>query len=317
MDGDWISRYNSSKTIMKTALTPKDLAAAIGVSESSLRRWVDSGVIATQRTVGGHRRIPLAEAVRFIRDSHALVVRPELLGMAELDARVAAPGQEEGERLFAALEAGDAARAMGLVLAFYTAGASIPTICDGPVRYALSRLGELWQHNSRGILIEHRATAICVQILGQLRQVLGPPKPESIRAVGGAPSGDPYLLPSMMVGLVLADAGFREVNYGPDVPINLLGDASEEHGARVVWLSFSAPFSRDLMRREVVQLAERLAAAGRSLVIGGRRCDDLSVRDLPCVHQVRSMAELAAFAKGMMTGQGKTGPQIGAPAGGG
>src|SRR3954447_19614353 len=68
----------------KTLLTPKELAEVIGASESSLRRWVDAGSIRMSRTAGGHRRIPVAEASGFIRESGATVVRPELLGLEEL-----------------------------------------------------------------------------------------------------------------------------------------------------------------------------------------------------------------------------------------
>jgi len=37
-------------------LSPRELAEALGVSESSLKRWVDAGKIAASRTEGGHRR---------------------------------------------------------------------------------------------------------------------------------------------------------------------------------------------------------------------------------------------------------------------
>ena len=93
----------------KTLLTPKELAEVIGASESSLRRWVDAGSIRMSRTTGGHRRIPVAEAIRFIRESGATVVRPDLLGLEE----IARPGGAGGivaavpdeERLFDALAA--------------------------------------------------------------------------------------------------------------------------------------------------------------------------------------------------------------------
>ena len=67
-------------------LSPKDLADAIGVSESSLKRWTDAGRIRASRTDGGHRRIALEDAVRFIREAGVPVVRPELLGMPEMAA---------------------------------------------------------------------------------------------------------------------------------------------------------------------------------------------------------------------------------------
>jgi len=58
-------------------LSPRELADALGVSESSLKRWVDAGKITAARTEGGHRRIALQEAVRFIRETGAPLARPE------------------------------------------------------------------------------------------------------------------------------------------------------------------------------------------------------------------------------------------------
>ena len=72
-------------------LTPKDLADAIGASERSVRRWLDAGTVKVTRTAGGHRRIALEEAVRFIRASGQQVVRPEILGVQGLRRRTATP----------------------------------------------------------------------------------------------------------------------------------------------------------------------------------------------------------------------------------
>ena len=54
---------------MRELLTPKQVARAINVSESSVKRWCDKGVIPTQYTAGGHRRIPLSGLMEFLRSS--------------------------------------------------------------------------------------------------------------------------------------------------------------------------------------------------------------------------------------------------------
>src|SRR3954468_24858058 len=108
---------------MEKLLTTKELGAAIGASESSMRRWTDSGAIRTSRTVGGHRRIPLSEAIRFVRETRATLVRPDILGLGPL-AGPFAPGAGGRQRpaedeLFDALNAGDAARARANLLGLY------------------------------------------------------------------------------------------------------------------------------------------------------------------------------------------------------
>src|SRR5271165_4212340 len=84
-----------------TLLTPKELADAIGASESSVRRWVDAGDIRMSRTAGGHRRILLPDAIQFIRKMGAAIVRPELLGLTDLNsARFSSPDLTDEQKLF-------------------------------------------------------------------------------------------------------------------------------------------------------------------------------------------------------------------------
>lgn len=294
---------------MKTILSPKELAQAIGVSESSLKRWADDGRLAVGRTAGGHRRIPLPEAIRFVRESGLNLVHPEVLELPELvDARVGAePGEDpfaaSYRLLFEALRQGDEARARGVVLDLYLAGHGLAAICDGPLRDAMGRLGELWLHSASGIFVEHRATDLCIQILGLLRAL-------AIRdashlqhqpiALGGAPEDDPYVLPSQMAGLVLADTGYRDVNLGADTPHAALLAAIEHYQPRLVWLSCSvhpAVPSED----QLIEITRRLHAGGAKLVLGGRAMHEIPRLTRSGQFQtVGSMVELAAYARGLL-----------------
>jgi excisionase family DNA binding protein len=288
-------------------LSPKQLAEAIGVSESSLRRWADDGRLEVMRTAGGHRRITMAEAVRFIRDTSATVVRPDVLGIGDLesveeDHRLSR--SEMAEQLFNALMGGEASLARGLIMAWYLSGQSISALCDGPVATAMRRLGEVWQHDTKGIFIEHRAVDVCIQAFNQLRLTLPVPPNSAPLAVGGSPEGDPYLLPNIMCATVLIDMGFRAINLGPASPVEILPLAGEHYGAKLVWLSLMAPCEPETACAKVKAAAEKMRSSHTSLVIGGREVgkaiDHMRVPP-PNVHFGQSMAELVAFARGLLT----------------
>jgi excisionase family DNA binding protein len=281
-------------------LSPRDLARSLGVSESSVKRWVDDGALAAMRTAGGHRRIALAEAVRFVRQAGAPVVRPDLIvgagGVASV-ARFDPAGQQEmGERLFALLEQDDAASATALLLALYVSGWPVAGLCDGPIRVALERIGTLWRHGPAGIVIEHRATDTCVRALSEMRTLFTSPAAGAPAALGAAPSGDPYLLPSLMAAAVLADVGFRDHNLGPEVPLAVLGEAAERYRPRIVWLAISVPQDDVRFTASAVELAGRLERSGATLIVGGRGAPAL--KPTAGALQVHSMTELAAFARG-------------------
>jgi hypothetical protein len=292
-------------------LTPKDLADAIGVSESSLRRWIDGGDVRVSRTMGGHRRIPLPEAIRFIRKIGASVVRPDLLGLQTLEPLNQGQTADltDEERLFETLRRGQRHAARGSLLSWYLRGQSLGSLFDGPVRGALQRLGELWQHDPRGILIEHHATEICVEAVALLRSLLPAPAEGAPLALGGAPSDDPYRLPTMMAGTVLAEAGFREVDFGPNTPVKLLAAEALERRAKLVWLSISTDDQGPkALRGAIARLAAVLLEHRIDLVVGGRCHRPYVPTGLKRVSTVGSMSELAAYARGIVSAKATTRP---------
>lgn len=286
---------------MKTLLSPKDLALAIGVSESSLKRWSDGGLLQVTRTAGGHRRITISEAIRFIRHTKSSVLRPDILDLPALESAAAQTHDDRtaGELMFQALRNGDGFKARGLMLSYYVAGRSLAWLFDGPIRSAMHQLGELWLHDPQGIFLEHRATDICIQGINRLRSVLGVPADGALKAVGGAVQGDPYILPSMMASCLLADLGCREVNLGPQTPLEVLWQAADHLDVQLVWLSCSQTDGNRMMCAGVLELADHLATRRVQLVLGGRGWGTLNAGSHANVHHLASMAELAAFAKGL------------------
>ena len=278
-------------------ISPKDLARSLGVSESSVKRWVDDGALVASRTAGGHRRIALAEAVRFVRASGTPVLHPELILGGPRSPVAGALRGEADDDFFSLLLRDEAAAARSWLLSLYVSGWSVAAICDGPVRAALERIGTLWEHGVDGLVIEHRATDTCVRALAELRGLFAAPEDGALVAVGGAPSGDPYLLPSMMAAAVLADLGFRDHNLGPNCPVEALASAAQTYNPRLVWLAMRLRPDNDFAIRAVTDLATQLATNGGTMVLGGHGAS--AVPPHPGVLRVQNMAELAAFARGL------------------
>ncbi len=280
-----------------TTLSPRELARALGVSESSVRRWVDRGEIPGHKTEGGHRRIELNSAVSYIRSKGLSVEKPELLGLrAGLSGSLSAP-----DALHAALAAGLQQPAWDILYQLFLDGTSVAQIGDDWIRPAMQRIGELWRGGEEGILVEHRATAICSSILHRLQTLL--PEPVGPAAVGAAPSGDPYTLPSQLSSLVLRAAGFQATDLGANTPLTVLAEATHEHGARLVWLSVNGTQDKQRDRRIILRWLEQLTGDGRTLVLGGRGIPSLDLPVVEGAHVVQRASELHALAVGMARGQ--------------
>lgn len=291
---------------MKPVLSPKEVAEAIGVSESSLKRWADAGHLHVHRTAGGHRRIRITDAIRFIRETGATVIRPEVLGLPDAGSMQVAPldSKSDSERLLEFLQAGQAPEARGLLVSLYLSGRTIAELADGPIRDAMRQIGTLWNHGEEGIFVEHRATEICLQAAHQLRLLIEVPE-HAPCCVGCAPEDDPYLLPTALAAGVLAEAGFAAVNLGPDTPAGALRAAIAAYRPALIWLSVSSASRVDDWRDEVLDLLSLAQEAHVTLVLGGQRAGDLKLPTHARLLQAQSMSELAAFARGVATGAAK------------
>lgn len=284
---------------MKRIVSPRELAEAIGVSESSVKRWVDGGAIQASRTAGGHRRIAAGEAIRFIRESGSTLLDPEKLGLEDVASLRGSepPKGEEAEALFVFLREGLTDRAGGLLVSLFLGGRSVAQIVDGPLRQSMARLGELWTHGRSGIFVEHRATSIAIHGLSRLRSLLTVAD-DAPCALGGAPSGDRHILPSLAVAAVLEEEGLRAINLGPETPLDIVRLAADEMRPDLVWLSASAVPEPAELSRGVEGLVEHLSERSVPLVIGGREADRLEIGRSPFLYHGASMAELGALVRG-------------------
>ncbi|MEM1271970.1 MAG: helix-turn-helix domain-containing protein, partial [Bacteroidota bacterium] len=50
---------------VSTSISTRQASDLLGVHESSVKRWCNAGDLGCEYTHGGHRRIPLAELLRF------------------------------------------------------------------------------------------------------------------------------------------------------------------------------------------------------------------------------------------------------------
>lgn len=280
-------------------LSPRQFAEALGVSESSVRRWADSGKICMSRTAGGHRKIARAEAIRFIRETASQLAKPELLGIVEPANRRdrAQAFLSQHEVLHSALEAGDSGKVAALLQSMYVNGVTVAEIFDGPVRQAMRRIGEKWPADKRGIFLEHRATNICIDAISALRNELPPPRKTAPLALGGAPESDPYILPSLMAATVFADIGLETLNLGPNTPMDVMVQSAIEMKARIVWIALTAPLPRKNVELELQTLARKLNSKKIDLVLGGQSLGRYQIPTSSRVHGFQSLAEMVGFAR--------------------
>ena len=276
-----------------TTYTPGELASALGVSVSTVKRWADQGRFPTRRTEGGHRRIPREAALALLERSG---VDPSVLpGETPLATRRL---DDEAGTLQQLLRQGREVEVTSRVLTMHRYGWDLANILHHGIAPALRQLGTLWQEGHGGIYAEHRATRIAERLVHTVRhQWLGDHATAPL-AMGGAPPDDAHGLASAMAATVLEEAGWHVVDLGAYTPITVLADAARKQGAGLVWMALGGPDAPEVTYDRLASLRERLGQDPEDavIVVGGPRVPEWSFQPPEGVVRVDTLPELRRLA---------------------
>jgi excisionase family DNA binding protein len=241
------------------------------VSESTLKRWIDAGHLRADKTAGGHRRIAVPDLLAFLRGRGRPAPSLAALGLlAGVRRPRSSAARLTADALADLLIAGDVALARTLVLDAYASGRPIHDLGDAVVGPAMARVGTLWAEQAIDVYQEHLATQRLGWVLLELRGCVPVPGERAPLAAGGAPEGDPYLVPSAVVELTLLELGWRVLNLGPETPMLSLAAAVHEHRARLVWISLTSRQPAAAFLDAYPRLVEATRAARAGVIVGGQ-----------------------------------------------
>ena len=255
---------------MKKLLTPKQVARSIGVSESSLKRWCDKGLLPTQKTAGGHRRLTADAVIQFLRSQGHRLVEPRVMGLpSNVGSGEVVVDHARGELLTALIE-GDDACVRRVLIDLYLSRHSVCEIGDKVIADVMHHIGHRWQDGHIEVYRERRACEMLMRALFELREMLPVPPVDAPCALGGTIEGDPYQLANSLVEITLREAGWQATSLGASLPFATLRAAVRDARPNLVWLSVSSVGDADDFVVEFDRFYREAEAAGVAVVVGGR-----------------------------------------------
>lgn len=290
-------------------LKTRQVARALGVSPSTIKRWVDSGALAASRTLGKHRLISREDAERLARelglsfDAEALRSDPDAPGGDLSTAISLLPpiGPDRVEALVSSLRRGRTAEVRDLIERTHVTEGPV-VLADDLIRPAMVQLGHDWEVNGIDIFQEHRATRLVKLALFELVQKLADREddPSAPLVLGASPEGDPYMLPGLLCELTLRWLGWNVMNLGVNLPLASLAKAVRAHRPALVWLSVSYLADMDGFVAEYPLFFQAATASGAAVILGGQALSAELRGQLLASSFGDRMSHLAEFARLLM-----------------
>jgi excisionase family DNA binding protein len=284
---------------MKNLISPKQVARAIGVSESTLKRWCDRGLIPMIKTAGGHRRMEVEAVVRFLRESGHQVVKPELLGLPAASGQTVWTLSRAQELLTSALMQGDESVVRQIVFDLLLAGHSVTAIFDDVAAPAFHDIGEHWSCGDVSVYQERRACEVCMRLLHDLGTTVSTAGPTAPHAIGATLEYDIYTLPVTMAEVVLRYVGWKATSMGTNLPPDTLIESLTSTRPRLFWLSVSYIKDKTAFVSAVNSIFDAAHSMECAVAIGGQAVDASLRKQIQYTSFCESFRDLELFARSL------------------
>ncbi len=293
---------SASESLLKT----QQVAKALGVSVSTVKRWVDSGSLMAVRTLGKHRLVPITEAIRFARTLNLPQKGLEELLEVEIPALMKVDDFTSAA-LFVALKNGDETESRAILFGAYAALGDAPRLADDVIRPAMEKIGQDWVVNELDVYQEHRACRIIESVLAELIAKLAKrPSIGAPLALGATPEGDFYTISNLLSELSLREMGWNVVNLGPNLPLLSLANAVRAYKPALIWLSINHLTDVDCFLRDYRLLYAASNEVHAAICLGGVALNASLRSRIMAASFGEKVGHLAEFARHLRSSPSRT-----------
>lgn len=282
---------------MDTILSSKQVADILGVNESSVKRWADSGMLSCYKTPGGHRKFKKEDLLLF-SSKYSYELKSDLSSNSREKNRAKNIDFENTqELLFKKMMFSSELEITDFLYSLHLSGVSMIELYDNIIAQTMFEIGEKWKNKELSIDQEHIATNKIVKSLIMLHEKISSGPFNGLTAFCGSLEGEFHELPLLSVSNVLNYYGWKVIYVGSNTPIKAMQSGISEHKPDIVCLSTTIINNKDLFISDIKKLYSATKSAGSKLLLGGVGINNLDEASLKTDKIVRSTEELIKYLK--------------------
>lgn len=277
-------------------LTTKEVARLCRVSDATVKRWEDAGLLKSERTSGMHRRFRAEEVARFQREQGLgqKVCHGDQSVLSSAARRKNLSGANT--TLFDLLISGCEEETANFMIGSFLQGTELTEIFDDLLSPALRRIGDLWFKGELSVAQEHLASRAAHYAVHKLRTSLPLPEMKGKTAFCAAFEGDLHELPTYLAQVTIENEGWEVMNFGANTPLFSLGEEVAQYTPQAVCLSATYMTEIERLARDYRELRETADRLKIPLILGGRVFEEDNIRRrFPAELYAETFAEVGHF----------------------
>jgi len=286
----------------KTILSTADVARLFNVTETTVKRWANDGMLKCMKTPGGHRKYEMKHVVEF---AQRVQLEPACaLSLSDQDALAQTIQVAILTRDFAALQRVFIEKALSpdkcdLFLLFsylYQHQIELWEIYDLIIAPGMMEIGERWARGDVKICQEHRASYETLDALAKLQAQIHVKPATGLSVVCACPGNELHEIGLRCAASLFESEGWLTHYLGARTPFEDIVYAVEELHPTTVCISRTVSFTDDAEREACDRMLRTVLASGVTILLGGKvLCGHTAAKE--CVYRYSTLRELLAFLK--------------------
>lgn len=283
---------------MNHTLSSKQVAELLGVNESSVKRWADSGMLSCYKTPGGHRKFKKNDLLIFsskysyeLKKNIHLSQEPANMQKQSLDF------EKIKKLLLIKLLKGSDDEIMDYLYSLHISGLSVTDLYDNVISGTMKRIGEMWMMKEISIEDEHISTSKIIKAIIRFHGKLEPNIKNGLTAFCGCPEKEFHELPLLSVNNILQYKGWNTIYAGVNLPVKSFISGIKLYKPDLVCLSATIAEDKERFLIDTKKIYNAAKNSGAYFVIGGSAVKSLSDIKGYCDSLILSISDLHKFIK--------------------
>jgi len=283
---------------MNHTLSSKQVAELLGVNESSVKRWADSGMLSCYKTPGGHRKFKKNDILIFsskysyeLKKNIHLRQEPANMQKQSLDF------EKIKKLLLIKLLKGSDDEITEYLYSLHITGLSITDLYDIVISGTMHSIGEMWQMKKISIEDEHISTSKIIKAIIRFHGKLQPEIKNGLTAFCGCPEKEFHELPLLSVNNILQYKGWNTIYAGVNLPVKSFISGIKLYKPDLVCLSATIAEDKERFLIDIKKIYSTAKKSGSYFVIGGSAVKGIPDIQSYCDSIIFSISDLHKFIK--------------------
>lgn len=263
-------------------LSTNEVAKLLNVTETTIKRWADSGKLSCQKTLGGHRKYSFQDIKDFatkynIEIIGTLPANLEKVDNKELEFLLYSKNYKKlGEIIFERALNGSLEDVYEMLYYFTKNQVDFYSLCDRIIFSCFVKVGELWEKGSIDIDKEHIISEKIRSAVIRLVPFLPHSKANNIKVLIASTEDQIHDMASLFLSFALSIEGCETIFLGARTPFNALIKAIDEHNPNFICISAKVkPENDQYYISKLIELKDFCSSKNIKIIAGGQYFNNL------------------------------------------